>query len=108
MVHVWPIGLAPSVFVVPTEQWRRGGLDEVCKGTSTVKIPRFVDRPLPHVLNCQLPVAIVCVWLTLLFVWRNAWMNQIFMPFIVVSSSNDTVIQCEMAENREDVFFNFR
>lgn len=30
------------------------------------------------------------------------------MPFIVVSSSNDTVIQCEMAENREDVFFNFR
>lgn len=35
-------------------------------------------------------------------------MWQIFVPFIVVSSSNDTVIQCEMAENREDVFFNFR
>eukprot|EP00752_Nemacystus_decipiens_P011019 g9792.t1 len=33
--------------------------------------------------------------------------SKIFVPFIVVSSSNDTVIQCEMAENREDVFFNF-
>ncbi|CAM9350192.1 unnamed protein product [Ascophyllum nodosum] len=33
--------------------------------------------------------------------------SKIHMPFIVVSSSNDTVIQCEMAENREDVFFNF-
>lgn len=34
--------------------------------------------------------------------------DQIHLPFIVVSSSDDTVIQCEMAENREDVFFNFR
>ncbi|CAM9820198.1 unnamed protein product [Ectocarpus sp. 6 AP-2014] len=33
--------------------------------------------------------------------------SKIFVPFIVVSSSHDTVIQCEMAENREDVFFNF-
>ncbi|CAM9614508.1 unnamed protein product, partial [Choristocarpus tenellus] len=30
------------------------------------------------------------------------------MPFIVVSTSSNTVIQCEMAENRADVFFNFR
>lgn len=34
--------------------------------------------------------------------------GQIHLPFIVVSSSDETVIQCEMAENREDVFFNFR
>ena len=49
---------------------------------------------------------------TLLCRPRNATrfnaMPQLFLPFIVVSSSNDTVIQCEMAENREDVFFNFR
>lgn len=34
--------------------------------------------------------------------------RQLYTPFIVVSSRNDTLIQCEMAENREDVFFNFR
>lgn len=33
--------------------------------------------------------------------------SKLYTPFIVVSSRNDTLIQCEMAENREDVFFNF-
>ncbi|CAM9188364.1 unnamed protein product [Discosporangium mesarthrocarpum] len=33
--------------------------------------------------------------------------TKISMPFIVVNTSSNTVIQCEMAENRADVFFNF-
>lgn len=48
------------------------------------------------------------VTLSLMVCHATVSIGQIFVPFIVVSSSNDTVIQCEMAENREDVFFNFR
>lgn len=57
----------------------------------------------PAGLYSTLTLLFCCV-LTMIF----TLLHQIFMPFIVVSSSNDTVIQCEMAENREDVFFNFR
>lgn len=33
--------------------------------------------------------------------------GRIFLPFIVVNTSKDTVIQCEMSEDRQDIFFNF-
>lgn len=33
--------------------------------------------------------------------------HQLQLPFIVVTTPQQTMIQCEMAENRESVFFNF-
>lgn len=33
--------------------------------------------------------------------------GRIFLPFIVVNTGKDTVIQCEMSEDRQDIFFNF-
>uniref|UniRef100_M4B2C5 E2F/DP family winged-helix DNA-binding domain-containing protein n=1 Tax=Hyaloperonospora arabidopsidis (strain Emoy2) TaxID=559515 RepID=M4B2C5_HYAAE len=33
--------------------------------------------------------------------------GRIFLPFIAVNTSKDTVIQCEMSEDRHDIFFNF-
>jgi hypothetical protein len=33
--------------------------------------------------------------------------GRIFLPFIAVNTSKDTVIQCEMSEDRQDIFFNF-
>ncbi|CAH0482528.1 unnamed protein product [Peronospora belbahrii] len=33
--------------------------------------------------------------------------GRVFLPFIAVNTSNDTVIQCEMSEDRQDIFFNF-
>ncbi|CCI49502.1 hypothetical protein ABG067_002382 [Albugo candida] len=33
--------------------------------------------------------------------------GRIFLPFIVVNTNKDTMIQCEMSEDREDIFFNF-
>jgi transcription factor Dp-1 len=33
--------------------------------------------------------------------------GRIFLPFIVVNTNKDTVIQCEMSEDRQDIFFNF-
>mmetsp|Transcript_11310 Transcript_11310/g.19973 ORF Transcript_11310/g.19973 Transcript_11310/m.19973 type:complete len:404 (-) Transcript_11310:126-1337(-) len=33
--------------------------------------------------------------------------QKIPLPFIVVSTNKDTVIECEMAENRSDILFNF-
>lgn len=33
--------------------------------------------------------------------------NRISLPFIAVSTASDTVIQCEMSEDRKDIFFNF-
>ncbi|KDO26567.1 hypothetical protein SPRG_07971 [Saprolegnia parasitica CBS 223.65] len=33
--------------------------------------------------------------------------SRIALPFILVNTSKDTVIQCEMSEDRQDVFFNF-
>ncbi|KAF1334450.1 Transcription factor dp-1, partial [Globisporangium splendens] len=33
--------------------------------------------------------------------------GRIFLPFIVVNTAKDTVIQCEMSEDRQDIFFNF-
>jgi len=33
--------------------------------------------------------------------------TKIPLPFIVVSTSSSTIIQCEMSEDRSDVFFNF-
>ena len=33
--------------------------------------------------------------------------GRIFLPFIVVDTGKDTVIQCEMSEDRQDIFFNF-
>jgi hypothetical protein len=32
---------------------------------------------------------------------------RIPLPFIIVSTKNQTVVQCEMAEDRSDIFFNF-
>ncbi|KAL7694837.1 putative transcription factor DP, winged helix-like DNA-binding domain superfamily [Plasmopara halstedii] len=33
--------------------------------------------------------------------------GRVFLPFIAVNTSKDTVIQCEMSEDRQDIFFNF-
>ncbi|KAL4158139.1 hypothetical protein PRNP1_003918 [Phytophthora ramorum] len=33
--------------------------------------------------------------------------GRVFLPFIAVNTSKDTVIQCEMSEDRHDIFFNF-
>lgn len=33
--------------------------------------------------------------------------GRISLPFIVVNTGKDTVIQCEMSEDRQDIFFNF-
>ena len=33
--------------------------------------------------------------------------TKIPLPFIIVSTKNQTVVQCEMAEDRSDIFFNF-
>lgn len=33
--------------------------------------------------------------------------GRIALPFIVVNTGKDTVIQCEMSEDRQDIFFNF-
>lgn len=33
--------------------------------------------------------------------------GRIFLPFIAVNTAKDTVIQCEMSEDRQDIFFNF-
>jgi hypothetical protein len=33
---------------------------------------------------------------------------KIPLPFIIINTSSQTVIQCEMTEDRSDVFFNFR
>lgn len=33
--------------------------------------------------------------------------GRIFLPFIAVNTNKDTVIQCEMSEDRQDIFFNF-
>ncbi|OWZ23475.1 Transcription factor Dp-1 [Phytophthora megakarya] len=33
--------------------------------------------------------------------------GRVFLPFIAVNTSIDTVIQCEMSEDRQDIFFNF-
>mmetsp|Transcript_22345 Transcript_22345/g.29233 ORF Transcript_22345/g.29233 Transcript_22345/m.29233 type:complete len:379 (+) Transcript_22345:58-1194(+) len=33
--------------------------------------------------------------------------TKIPLPFIVISTSSNTIIQCEMSEDRSDVFFNF-
>mmetsp|Transcript_17907 Transcript_17907/g.45476 ORF Transcript_17907/g.45476 Transcript_17907/m.45476 type:complete len:228 (-) Transcript_17907:850-1533(-) len=33
--------------------------------------------------------------------------KRIQLPFVVVSTSKDAVIECEMAENQSDIFFNF-
>lgn len=33
--------------------------------------------------------------------------GRIFLPFIAVNTGKDTVIQCEMSEDRQDIFFNF-
>lgn len=81
---------ARSVFVVFRDDQNSVALsqrDACCQ-------PTWLARRLPC-LFLVLPITVALLY-------------QIFMPFIVVSSSNDTVIQCEMAENREDVFFNFR
>ncbi|RHY91568.1 hypothetical protein DYB37_004122 [Aphanomyces astaci] len=32
---------------------------------------------------------------------------RISLPFILVNTSKDTIIQCEMSEDRQDIFFNF-
>ncbi|RHY22940.1 hypothetical protein DYB32_009353 [Aphanomyces invadans] len=34
-------------------------------------------------------------------------LSRIALPFILVNTSKDTVIQCEMSEDRQDIFFNF-
>ncbi|KAF0734508.1 hypothetical protein AaE_009137, partial [Aphanomyces astaci] len=31
---------------------------------------------------------------------------RISLPFILVNTSKDTIIQCEMSEDRQDIFFN--
>ncbi|CAI5736364.1 unnamed protein product [Peronospora destructor] len=33
--------------------------------------------------------------------------GRVFLPFIAVNTSKDTLIQCEMSEDRQDIFFNF-
>ena len=33
--------------------------------------------------------------------------TKIPLPFIIVSTNNTTVVQCEMAEDRSDIFFDF-
>ena len=33
--------------------------------------------------------------------------TRIPLPFIIINTSNQTVIRCEMAEDRGDIFFNF-
>jgi hypothetical protein len=33
--------------------------------------------------------------------------NQIALPFIVVNTKKETVIDCEMAEDKQEIFFNF-
>lgn len=33
--------------------------------------------------------------------------ERIPLPFIMVSTDKDTVIECEMAEDQSDIFFNF-
>ena len=41
---------------------------------------------------------------------ESAWHHEetkIPLPFIIVSTNNNTVVQCEMAEDRSDIFFDF-
>jgi hypothetical protein len=33
---------------------------------------------------------------------------KIPLPFIIINTNSQTIIQCEMTEDRSDVFFNFR
>jgi len=33
--------------------------------------------------------------------------NKIYLPFIIINTSADTVIECEVSENRDNYFFNF-
>lgn len=34
--------------------------------------------------------------------------EKISLPFIIINTNCQTIIQCEMTEDRSDVFFNFR
>lgn len=38
---------------------------------------------------------------------QNSNDSRIKLPFIAISTSNSTLIHCEMSENRDDLFFNF-
>ncbi|KAH9141131.1 hypothetical protein LEN26_005250 [Aphanomyces euteiches] len=38
---------------------------------------------------------------------KPAPLSRISLPFILVNTSKETVIQCEMSEDRQDIFFNF-
>eukprot|EP00636_Phaeomonas_parva_P008727 CAMPEP_0118855580 /NCGR_PEP_ID=MMETSP1163-20130328/3350_1 /TAXON_ID=124430 /ORGANISM="Phaeomonas parva, Strain CCMP2877" /LENGTH=439 /DNA_ID=CAMNT_0006788491 /DNA_START=120 /DNA_END=1440 /DNA_ORIENTATION=- len=38
---------------------------------------------------------------------QEAPVDKLDLPFIIVTTSQQTMIQCEMAQNRESVFFNF-